>query len=61
MVLKPLGIWGVAALALIDSALIPIPGGLDGVLAFYVKANHKLFLACRREAQGWLNTALRGR
>ena len=45
LILKPLGIWGVAALALIDSALIPIPGGLDGVLAFYVKANHKLFLA----------------
>ncbi len=43
-VLKPLGIWGVAGLAIIDSALLPIPGGLDGVLAFYVKANHNLFL-----------------
>ena len=42
--LLPLGIWGVAGLALIDSALIPIPGGLDGVLTVYVKANHSLFL-----------------
>ena len=43
-VLKPLGVWGVGALALLDSALVPIPGGLDGVLTFYVQANHKLFL-----------------
>ena len=43
-VLKPLGVWGIGALALLDSALIPIPGGLDGVLTFYVEANHKLFL-----------------
>jgi membrane protein YqaA with SNARE-associated domain len=42
-VLTPLGIWGLGALALLDSALIPIPGGLDGVLAFYVTANPKLF------------------
>ncbi len=42
--LLPLGIWGVAGLALIDSALIPIPGGLDGVLTVYVKANHNLFV-----------------
>jgi len=43
-VLKPLGVWGVGALALLDSALIPIPGGLDGVLTFYVEANKKYFL-----------------
>jgi len=42
--MKPLGIWGLGALALMDAALIPIPGGLDGVLAFYVTANHKLFV-----------------
>lgn len=41
--LIPLGIWGIAGLAVIDSALIPIPGGLDGVLAVYVKTNHSLF------------------
>lgn len=41
--LLPLGIWGVAGLALIDSALIPIPGGLDGVLTVYIKTNHALF------------------
>jgi membrane protein YqaA with SNARE-associated domain len=43
-VLKPLGIWGVGGLALIDSALIPIPGGIDGILTFYVVANPKLCL-----------------
>lgn len=39
-----MGVWGVGALALLDSALIPIPGGLDGILTFYVTANPKLFL-----------------
>jgi membrane protein YqaA with SNARE-associated domain len=43
-VLTPLGIWGVATLAFTDSALIPIPGGIYGVLAFYVRGNHKFFL-----------------
>jgi membrane protein YqaA with SNARE-associated domain len=43
-VLKPLGIWGVGALALIDSALIPIPVSMDGVVIGYVTANHHLFL-----------------
>jgi uncharacterized membrane protein YdjX (TVP38/TMEM64 family) len=42
-VMMPFGIWGLGALALLDSALIPIPGGLDGVLAFYVTHNPKLF------------------
>jgi membrane protein YqaA with SNARE-associated domain len=46
-VLKPLGIWGVGGLALIDSALIPIPGGIDGILTIYVVSNPKLcFLYC---------------
>lgn len=43
-VMKPLGIWGLGGLALLDSAMIPIPGGLDGVLTFYVRANPKLFV-----------------
>jgi membrane protein YqaA with SNARE-associated domain len=43
-VMMPLGIWGLGALALLDSALIPIPGGLDGVLAFYVTHTPKLFV-----------------
>jgi membrane protein YqaA with SNARE-associated domain len=44
LVLLPLGVWGVGALALLDSALIPIPGGLDGILTIYVQANHRAFL-----------------
>lgn len=44
LVLKPLGIWGLGGLALLDSALIPIPGGLDGILTFYVQADPKKFL-----------------
>ncbi len=44
-VLKPLGIWGVGGLALIDSALFPIPVSMDGVVIGYVAANHRLFLA----------------
>ncbi len=43
-ILKPLGIWGVGALALIDSALIPIPVSMDGVIIGYVAANHNRFL-----------------
>jgi membrane protein YqaA with SNARE-associated domain len=42
--LKPLGIWGVAGLALIDSALIPIPVSMDGVVIGYVATNHSRFL-----------------
>ncbi len=42
--MKPLGVWGLGGLALLDSALIPIPGGLDGILTFYVQANPKVFL-----------------
>ncbi|MGA7158369.1 MAG: VTT domain-containing protein [Acidobacteriaceae bacterium] len=44
-VLKPLGIWGVGSLALIDSALFPIPVSMDGVVIGYVAANHHRFLA----------------
>lgn len=43
-VLKPLGMWGVFSLALIDSALIPIPVSMDGVIIGYVAANHSRFL-----------------
>jgi membrane protein YqaA with SNARE-associated domain len=45
--LKPLGIWGVGGLALIDSALIPIPVSMDGVVIGYVANDHnKFFLYC---------------
>jgi membrane protein YqaA with SNARE-associated domain len=44
-VLKPLGIWGLGGLALLDSGLIPIPGSMDGVIVGYVQAQpHKFFL-----------------
>ena len=46
-VMKPLGIWGVGGLALIDSALIPIPVSMDGVVIGYVASNpHRFFLYC---------------
>jgi membrane protein YqaA with SNARE-associated domain len=46
-VLKPLGIWGVGGLALIDSALIPIPVSMDGIIIGYVvAAPHKFLLYC---------------
>jgi len=44
VVLKPLGIWGLAGLALIDSAFIPIPVSMDGVVIGYVVSAHKKFL-----------------
>ncbi len=43
--MKPLGVWGVGGLALIDSALIPIPVSMDGVVIGYVANNHERFLA----------------
>ena len=43
-VMKPLGIWGVGGLALVDSALIPIPVSMDGVVIGYVANNHQKFL-----------------
>jgi membrane protein YqaA with SNARE-associated domain len=42
--LKPLGIWGLGALALIDSGLFPIPVSMDGVLIGYVANDHRKFL-----------------
>ncbi|MDE1160532.1 MAG: VTT domain-containing protein [Acidobacteriaceae bacterium] len=51
-VLKPLGIWGVGALSLIDSALIPIPVSMDGVLIGYVATDHSRFLAYSLIAAG---------
>ena len=43
-VMKPLGIWGVGGLALVDSALIPIPVSMDGIVIGYVANNHQRFL-----------------
>ena len=43
-VMKPLGIWGVGGLALVDSALIPIPVSMDGVVIGYVANNHDKFV-----------------
>jgi membrane protein YqaA with SNARE-associated domain len=42
--LAPFGVWGLGALALIDSALFPIPVSMDGVLIGYVATNQALFL-----------------
>ena len=42
--MKPLGVWGVGGLALIDSALIPIPVSMDGIVIGYVANNHQRFL-----------------
>ncbi len=44
LVMKPLGIWGLGGLALLDSALIPIPGGLDGMIIPYVQSRPSWFL-----------------
>jgi membrane protein YqaA with SNARE-associated domain len=45
--LKPFGIWGVGGLALIDSALIPIPVSMDAVVVGYVAQNrHYMLLFC---------------
>jgi len=45
--LKPLGIWGLGGLALIDSGLFPLPMPLDGILVGYAAADHKkLLLYC---------------
>lgn len=42
--LLKLGAPGVGALALIDSALIPIPISMDGIVITFVANNHKSFL-----------------
>src|ERR1700757_5439334 len=41
-VLKPLGVWGIGALAVIDSAAIPVP--IDALLIDYVANDHRRFL-----------------
>jgi membrane protein YqaA with SNARE-associated domain len=43
LLLKPLGVWGVGALALIDAALVPMPMSMDGVVMGYVATNHQRF------------------
>ena len=40
--LKPLGVWGIGALAVMDSAAIPVP--IDALLIDYVANDHKKFL-----------------
>lgn len=40
--LKPLGIWGIGALAVMDSAAIPVP--IDALLIDYVAHDHSRFL-----------------
>lgn len=41
--MKPLGAWGLAGLALLDSALIPLPTSMDGTVLIYVEGNHARF------------------
>ncbi len=38
-VLKPLGAWGIFAIAGMDGAGVPLPGAVDAVLATYVLSN----------------------
>ena len=40
--LKPFGVWGIGALAVIDSAAIPVP--IDALLIDYVANDHRRFL-----------------
>ena len=40
--LKPLGIWGIGALAVVDSSSIPVP--IDALLIDYVANDHRRFL-----------------
>ena len=40
--LKPLGVWGIGALAVIDSAAIPVP--IDALLIDYVAHDHARFI-----------------
>jgi membrane protein YqaA with SNARE-associated domain len=41
-VLKPLGIWGIGALAIVDTSSIPVP--IDALLIDYVAHDHARFL-----------------
>jgi membrane protein YqaA with SNARE-associated domain len=45
LALLKFGIWGVGALAFIDSALVPIPVSMDGVMVAYVANNRHMFWA----------------
>ena len=40
-VLKPLGVWGVAAIAMLDSSTIPVP--MDLIISGYIWANRQHF------------------
>src|ERR1700730_15275465 len=40
--LKPLGVWGIGGLAVIDSSTIPVP--IDALLIDYVANDHRRFL-----------------
>jgi len=40
--LKPLGVWGLGGLAVIDSSTIPVP--IDALLIDYVASDHRRFL-----------------
>jgi membrane protein YqaA with SNARE-associated domain len=40
--LKPLGIWGLGAIALVDSSVMPLP--MDPMIIWYVEHEHRKFL-----------------
>lgn len=40
-VFAPLGLWGLGGLALLDSALVPLPGGIITWVVFYVARQHQ--------------------
>ena len=42
--LLPLGVWGLGALAFIDSGFFPIPTTMDGAVIGYVASDHRKFL-----------------
>ena len=42
--LKPLGIWGLGALAFIDAGFFTLPTTMDGVVIGYVASDHRKFL-----------------
>jgi membrane protein YqaA with SNARE-associated domain len=49
--MKPLGIWGIGAIGVIDSAAIPLP--IDAALIYYVVQDHRRFvLYCFMAALG---------
>lgn len=51
MALKPLGVWGIGALAIIDSSTIPVP--IDAMLIDFVAHDHRKFLLyCSMAALG---------